>query len=69
LLITEWDDKCSGLDKSKAIEKIWSDSEVQSSGWGGGEVESSDSEEEGWPGVAIDDIWHPLPEEPGRMHG
>jgi hypothetical protein len=68
-LIVEWDDKCSGLDKSKAIEQIWKDSEVRNTGWGGVDVESSSLEEEGWPGVAIDDVWRPLLEEPGRTHG
>jgi hypothetical protein len=68
-MITEWDDKCAGLEKSRALEKIWSDTEVRSGGWGGSKTESLDSGSEGWPGVAIDDIWRPLPEEPGRTHG
>jgi hypothetical protein len=38
-------------------------------GWGGEDVESLSLEESGWPGVAIDDIWHPLPEELARTHG
>jgi hypothetical protein len=65
-VVPEWDDKCAGLEKSEAIEKIWLDAEVQSEGWGG--LKSSDSGSEGWPGVAIDNIWCPLPEDPGRTH-
>jgi hypothetical protein len=38
-------------------------------GWGGVDLELSNSEEEGWLGVAINDIWRLLPKEPGRMHG
>jgi hypothetical protein len=31
--------------------------------------ESTSSEEEGWLGVSVDDMWCPLPKDPSHTHG